>query len=222
MTDRPPELRATRPLREEDRSHLRVLPIFPLPNVVLFPQQLLPLYIFEPRYRQMVSEALAGERLLGVALLRPDWQEEGIEPEPHQVCGAGQITHVTHLVGGNMTILLHGLARVRIERTIQKEPYRLAEVTVLAEPIDESPEALKLAEKARSLFGQLQALKPDGDLETLGVLKLLASPIDVFNYLCAHVEFETEAKQELLEMEDLRERLRRICLILSRELAILN
>ncbi len=223
MTGIPPELRADTPLEEEDRSALQQLPVFPLPNVVLFPQQILPLYIFEQRYRQMVNDALEGDRLLAVSLLKPGWEAEDAEHEPHEICGVGQITRVARLVGGNMNLLLHGLARVRIERTVQTTPYRLAEVSVLTEPVDDTGETSRLAEGARGTFRRVQAMKPGEDREaTQQVLKLLASPIDIFNYLCAHSDFDIEYKQELLEMDDIDERLRRLTVILSRDLAILN
>jgi Lon protease-like protein len=222
VTDKSPELRAQSPLEEEDRSEVRLLPIFPLPNVVLFPQQILPLYIFEQRYRQMVNDAVEGKRLIGVALLKPGWEDEGVDPEPHEVCGVGEITHVSRLVGGNMNIVLHGLARVSIERTVQTTPYRLAEVKVLAEPVDESPEIMEVADKARSIFNQTQALKPSKDRQPSRVLKLLTGSIDIFNYLCAHSEFDVEQKQELLEMDDLGARLRFLAVLLARDLAILN
>ncbi len=122
MTERPPELRAEGPLEEEDRSLVRQLPIFPLPNVVLFPQQVLPLYIFEQRYRKMVNDALEGERLLGVSLLKPGWEEEGVGPEPHEVLGAGEISRVARLAGGNMNIVVRGLARVQISGPSRPRP----------------------------------------------------------------------------------------------------
>lgn len=222
MTGGPPELHPQSPLDEEDRSSLTRVPVFPLPNVVLFPQQVLPLYIFEQRYRKMINDALEGQRLVGVSLLKPGWEEEGVEPEPHDVLGVGEITRVTRLAGGNMNIVLHGLARVRVVETVQTHPYRLAEVRVMADEVDEGPEAHRMAEKAARAFGRLQALKPGQDRQPLTVLKLLDSPIDIFNYLCAHVELDVSFKQELLEMEDLGERLRHLVVLLTKDLAILN
>jgi Lon protease-like protein len=218
----PPELRGQSPLEEEDRSAADVVPIFPLPNVVLFPQQVLPLYIFEQRYRKMVNDAIEGRRLIGVSLLKPGWEEEDVDPEPHEVCGVGEVTQVTRLVGGNMNIILHCLARVSIVQTIQTVPYRLAEVEVLAEPDEDSSELVGLAERVRNIFNRTQALKPSQDRHSAQVLKLLANPIDIFNYLCAHSEFDVELKQELLEMDDLRERLKLLATLLGRDLAILN
>lgn len=222
MTGIPPELRSQRPLKEEDRSALSVVPVFPLPNVVFFPQQVLPLYVFEQRYRKMVNDALEGQRLIAVSLLKSGWEEEDVEPEPHEVCGVGEISQVTRLVGGNMNIVLNGLARVRILRTVQTSPYRLAEVEVLAEPDDESPEVLQASERARNIFNRAQALKPSQERHSEPVLKLLANPIDVFNYICAHSDLDLEQKQELLEMDDLLGRLKLLAILLGRDLAILN
>jgi Lon protease-like protein len=70
-----------------------IIPIFPLPNVVLFPSVFLPLHIFEPRYRAMVRDALGGDRIIGMALLRPGWDAhyEG-SPAVYEVGCAGLIT----------------------------------------------------------------------------------------------------------------------------------
>lgn len=222
MSERPPEFGAEGPLEEEDRSRVRLLPVFPLPNVVFFPQQTLPLYIFEQRYRSMVKDALEGDRLLAVALIKPGWENRGVEPEPYEVCGAGEIIQATHLMGGNMNILLRGLARVRILRTVKESPYLVAEVSVLAEPADDSPETVRLAELARSIFFRAQEMKPGRDPDSHLALKLLASPMDIFNYLCAHYDLEVPQKQELLEMDGMVERLRLLAIILGREMAILN
>ena len=72
-----------------------LLPLFPLPNVVLFPNVFLPLHIFEPRYRQMVADALDTDRMIGMVLLRPGWDRdyEGNPPVYAMGC-SGVITHV--------------------------------------------------------------------------------------------------------------------------------
>src|SRR5918998_3396267 len=91
------------------------LPIFPLPNVVLFPNVFLPLHIFEPRYRQMVTDTLAGERMIGMVLLQPGYESdyEGT-PAVYDIGCAGLITHVERLNDGRFNIVLRGLERFRI------------------------------------------------------------------------------------------------------------
>ena len=80
-----------------------LLPIFPLPNVVLFPNVFLPLHIFEPRYREMVADAVASDRMIGMVLLRPGWQGdyEG-RPPVFPVGCSGVITHVDKLEDGQI------------------------------------------------------------------------------------------------------------------------
>src|SRR5512134_2216313 len=85
------------------------IPIFPLPNVVLFPKVFLPLHIFEPRYRAMVDDALAGDRIIGMVLLRPGYEAnyEG-RPPVYAVGCAGSITHAERRDDGRFNIVLHG------------------------------------------------------------------------------------------------------------------
>jgi uncharacterized protein len=111
-----------------------VIPIFPLPNVVLFPNVLLPLHIFEPRYRTMLADALAGDRIIGMALLQPGWQAtpEAERPRVYPVGCAGVITHVEPLRDGRSDIVLRGVAKFRITSEQEtSKPYRLAAVDTL-------------------------------------------------------------------------------------------
>jgi uncharacterized protein len=119
------------------------IPLFPLPNAVLFPTALLPLHIFEPRYRAMVADALEGERLIGLVMLRPGWQRhyEGT-PAVYPVGCAGFITHSDRLPDGRYNIVLRGFEKFRIleERTARDGPdcYRIARVETIEEPRSEN------------------------------------------------------------------------------------
>ncbi len=86
------------------------IPLFPLPNVVLFPHVTLPLHIFEPRYREMVSTALEGDRMIGMVLLRPGWEGdyEG-RPPIYEVGCTGLITHAERTTDGRYNHVLRGL-----------------------------------------------------------------------------------------------------------------
>lgn len=106
------------------------IPVFPLPNVVLFPGVPLPLHIFEPRYREMVRDASAGHEIIGMALLRGDWQKQYEQnPEIFETGCAGKIVHVEALADGKSNILLHGLREFTIRRHIFDKSYRQAEVS---------------------------------------------------------------------------------------------
>src|SRR5688500_6346562 len=116
---------------------LRHLPVFPLPDVVMFPHALLPLHIFEPRYRKLTRDALAGNRLMGLALLIED--EVVGEPPPRfaSILGVGEIVMARELPDGRFDLVLRGRTRVRLERElVTEEPYRLIIATEIP---DESP-----------------------------------------------------------------------------------
>src|SRR5262249_61215492 len=93
--------------------------LFPLPTLVLFPHVLQPLHIFEPRYRQMTADALAGDRLIAMALLRPGWEKdyEGRPPIYSVIC-VGRIVAEKRLPDGRFNILLRGVSRARVRREL--------------------------------------------------------------------------------------------------------
>src|SRR5947207_3886214 len=112
-----------------------LLPLFPLPNVVLFPNVFLPLHIFEPRYREMVADALSTDRMIGMVLLRPGWERdyEG-RPPIYPIGCSGVITHADRLADGRYNIVLRGLDRFRvIEEDASRSSYRRAIVEPLRE-----------------------------------------------------------------------------------------
>lgn len=108
------------------------LPLFPLPHVTLFPHGLLPLHVFEPRYRALTEAALAGEGLIGMAVLRPGWEEDYPgNPPLHDVVGLGRVIKDERLADGRFNLLLVGLARARVLAEIQSTPFRVARVELL-------------------------------------------------------------------------------------------
>ena len=106
-----------------------IIPVFPLPNVVLFPGVPLPLHIFEPRYREMVRDAAAGHEIIGMVLLRGDWRPRYHEnPDIFESGCAGKLVNVESLADGRYNILLHGQREFTIRRHLLEKPYRQAEV----------------------------------------------------------------------------------------------
>ncbi|HEV8268463.1 MAG TPA: LON peptidase substrate-binding domain-containing protein, partial [Thermoanaerobaculia bacterium] len=114
------------------------LPIFPLPDLVFLPETTLPLHVFEPRYRDLLSDALAGEKVIGVQRLKagPSTDAAG-RPELYEIGCAGEIVEHEALEDGRSNIVLKGLFRYRIAREVEAgTSYRVAEVTPLAvEPL---------------------------------------------------------------------------------------
>src|SRR5512135_1984732 len=93
-----------------ESSELLSVPLFPLPNVVLFPRAVLPLHIFEQRYKVMTADALAGRRMVAMAVLRPGWERDYYhKPAIHPVVCVGRILSSEQLPDGNYNFLLQGI-----------------------------------------------------------------------------------------------------------------
>ncbi len=175
------------------------LPILPLPSVVLFPNVFLPLHIFEPRYRQMTADALAGDRLIGMVLLRPGHETdyEGRPPVYGTGC-TGLITHAERLDDGRFNLVLRGLDKFTVlgeEDPAIGRLYRLAIIT----PIDETVPAGDrdpLTDARRQLEGLLAPLF-EGTMESR--LPQNMPDDDLINALAQYLDFDPLEKQALLE-----------------------
>jgi uncharacterized protein len=150
---------------------MRRIPLFPLPGVVLFPGTLLPLHIFEARYRAMVAHALAGERMIGMSMLKPGVDmDEGASPI-FEVGGAGEIVESEELEDGRYNILLEGRFRYRVVAEDSEESYRIAQVELIPSlPFSSSEEGARVRELATNLFEVIRpAIElpplPDEDLD---------------------------------------------------------
>jgi Lon protease-like protein len=130
------------------------IPLFPLPEVVLFPGVTRPLLIFEPRYREMVADALKGNRVIGMVMLQPGYEKdyEGRPPVRDIGC-AGTIAEYQQLPDGRYVILLRGLTTFRVLSEDQRKPYRLAKVQALPEVLKN--EELGPLSTARERLAQL-------------------------------------------------------------------
>jgi Lon protease-like protein len=137
-----------------------IVPIFPLPDVTFFPRTLLPLHVFEARYRAMVMDALSRDRRLCVVKLKPGYEASYAgRPAVHAVCGMGEIVSWERLANGRYNILLRGDARVRIDRELPTDTlYRLVSVTRLEDvgPTgDVMPALARIRAAARALLNAL-------------------------------------------------------------------
>jgi Lon protease-like protein len=173
-----------------------VIPIFPLPDVVLFPGVPRPLLIFEPRYREMVADALKGDRLIGMVLLKPGYEAnyEG-RPPIYEIGCAGEITNYQLLPDGRYTILLRGLVKFRVTGEDQSKSYRLARVDV----IPDTPKAEELAPlsalRERIVVRLLATLAPGADLPPSDL-----SDSDFINAVAQYLDIPDARRQELLEL----------------------
>jgi len=194
------------------------IPIFPLPNVVLFPNVFLPLHIFETRYRQMVDAALSGDRIIGMVLLRPGWEGdyEG-RPPVYPVGCAGVITHAERLADGRFNIVLRGMEKFRIADEDTSQLYRIGNVVPVPEPPAES-----VREEMRGERQRLEALlvpQPEGPRREHKVPSSMADE-DLVNALAQYLEFDPVEKQALLERNGLLERCRSLIELLEMKVIV--
>ena len=174
------------------------LPIFPLPNVVLFPQVFLPLHIFEPRYRAMVTDAMSGDRLIGMALLRPGWESDyDGRPPVYPIGCAGVITHHDRLPDGRYNIVLRGLEKFRITGEDTDRPYRVAQIESLEERLGNGER--EVIGTARRRLEEMLIPKPSG--RGAQAIPSTMSDEDFVNTLAQYMELEPLEKQALLERE---------------------
>jgi Lon protease-like protein len=187
-----------------------VIPLFPLPNVVLFPGVPVPLHIFEPRYRRMLADAVAGAHVLGMVLLRPGWEPHYYNRPPVYPIGcAGRIDQTQALADGRSNILLHGLTRFRVLDEQDGHPYRVASVVAL----EDQPGDPKLLEAARRRV--LSALARATDGPTRLVLQDDV-PHDVFvNALSQSLPLDPVERQSLLDCDSICGRYDRLLEILE-------
>ena len=189
------------------------IPIFPLPNVVLFPNVFLPLHIFETRYRQMVDAALNGDRIIGMVLLRPGWEGdyEG-RPPVYPIGCAGVVTHAERLADGRFNIVLRGMEKFRIASEDTGQLYRIANVIPVPEPPADS-----VRDQMREERQRLEALlvpQPEGQQREHRVPSSMADE-DLVNALAQYLEFDPVEKQALLERDGLLNRCRSLIELLE-------
>ena len=187
-----------------------LLPLFPLPNVVLFPNVFLPLHIFEPRYREMVADAVKSDRMIGMVLLCPGWQGdyEG-RPRVYPIGCSGVITHVDPLPDGRYNLVLRGVERFRILEEDDRLSYRRASI----EPLPESTCRGEDLAAVRNQRAKLDALLAPAIQRSLAdipggepkIPKAMADE-DLVNALAQYLDFEPLEKQALLEQRSLRSR----------------
>jgi len=213
------------------------IPVMTLPNATLFPQALLPLYIFEPRYRQMLRDVLQTNRMFSVAMQKPGCLRE----VPAPVAGLGVVRVSVGHDDGTSHLVLQGLIRVELLETIRYKPYRLQRIRVLETPPVDTVTVDALVAKVRELLAErlttglplpfpTMAGKEDdvespcqcsenvgqAVLEHVGALR---NPEHVADLVSCAVLRCARRRQAILEATDIPTRLRRLILFLTEEIA---
>ena len=211
------------------------VPVMTLPDATLFPQALLPLYIFEPRYRRMLAEALDAERMFCVAMQKPDRTRE----TPSPVAGLGLIRVSVAHRDGTSHLILQGLARVELRKTVRYKPYRVQHIRLLESSPRNDVAVDALVAKVRELLAERIAMglpfpfpvmssskstkagqeapKSSATKEILKYLDELANPEHVADLVSCAVLARATERQTILETVDLEARLKRLIYFLLAE-----
>lgn len=189
-----------------------IVPVFPLPNVVLLPRAVLPLHIFEERYRDMTADALASDRRIAMALLRPGWTENyhGIPAIEPVVC-VGEILRHEQLEDGRYNLLLMGRLRAQVLREERAGLYRVAEV----EPLD-GPDRLEIdllahrQKLTQLLTGESPLARQPLSPKFAELLRSVIPTSEAADVIAYHMVDDLREKQLLLEEADPIVRLDRV------------
>lgn len=184
------------------------IPIFPLPNIVFFPKILLPLHVFEPRYRKMVADALGGEQKIGLVLLQEGWEEDYSGTSAMFPVGClGKMEAHERLAHGRFNILLRGLARFEVVDFVQQFPYRIARVRLLRDdplrmrPAQQLRERNRFLERFEQYLSEVMGVKVEKEmLDRTGTLEA------VINQVAATLDIPVSEKQELLQITAVADR----------------
>jgi Lon protease-like protein len=195
-------------LQERITRSTEALKVFPLPSAVLLPHSVLPLHIFEPRYRQLVGDALVGDKVMALAQLEPGWESRYAERPPMQrmMC-VGLIAWHEELEDGRYNILLQGVCRARMLSELPAEHlYREARVELLLDAPYHGPEEEQLRQAVLELAGRVPPSFSEGLLPAVA----RASGGALADVVASAIIPEPERRQELLTQLDVRQRLRAV------------
>jgi len=202
------------------------IPVMILPNVTLFPQAMLPLYIFEPRYRRMLADALHGNRMFAMAMQKPGSKRETASP----VAGLGIVRVSVGHRDGTSHLILQGVARVELAEAVRYKPYRVHRVKPLPSPPCDSVMVDALLIKVRELLAERIELglpfpfpvlasppkepkQPPPQVspkEILGFLEAIRDPAQAADLVSCATLPDGEERQSIMEAVDVETRLRRL------------
>lgn len=190
-----------------------------LPGALLFPHALLPLYIFEPRYRAMLDHCLSGNRMFCVALIKPGVADARSTDDFFHVSGCGLVRACVGNPDGTSNLILQGLARVRFTEFVQQRPYLVAKIEEIPSVDGDTVEAEALGEKVLELCRQLKERGSEPSAQLENFLSHLSNP-DMLTDLVAHTFVSNPfRRQALIEESSIPARMRLLIRYLGEELA---
>lgn len=199
-----------------------ILPILPLRGVVVYPNTAVPLTVGQPRSIKLVDDVVAADKLVGlVAALNPEQESPG----PNELYRVGTIATVHRLLrapDGTVRLLVQGMERFRLGEFVQEEPYLKARVHLAPEMNEENIETDALARNARDQFQQITQMIPSFPEELVSSIVSLEDPLQTVYTIANFQRMELKDAQEILELDSVYEKLKRLIGLLVREAEVLQ
>jgi Lon protease-like protein len=195
------------------------VPVMPLPGVLLFPNALLPLHIFEPRFRDMLDHALHDDRMLCVALVRPERQQWRTSADFFPVSTVGLIRACVERSDGASDLILQGIRRVKFSEFEQETPFPIARIKPLKTRTKLTVETDALAAKVLEFYAQLKNSGRELPEKIDHYLSEMADPEMLADLIASTFISDAARRQQLLEELDLNQRLRLLIQYLREESA---
>jgi ATP-dependent Lon protease len=198
----------------------KVVPVLPLKEMVVFPESMSPLAIGQERSVKLVEDVVSGDRVVALVTVGnaeadpPGWDDL------YEVGTAAVVQKMIRVPDGTLRILVQGLRRIRIEQRVHEEPYLVAEIAEVPDVVEESRELEALTRNVQTLFGRIIGLVPYLPEELQLAAANVENPSALSHLVASTMRIKTDEKQRLLELADVKERLREISVILNRELEV--
>jgi len=195
------------------------LPVLPLRDMVVFPEMAAPVMVGQPRSLELVREAMKGNRMVAVVAQR---NPESVPAQPEDLYGIGTagVLHELGRAENAIRLVVQGLTRVRIVDFVQRQPYLVARVQPAFEPVEQSVELDALVRTVKDLFGRFVRSAAELSDELATTAEKMNDPRQLAYIIASAVPLPTRGRQELLEMDQVSGRLRRLVQVLQHELAV--
>ena len=197
-----------------------LLPVLPLKESVVFPSSMTPLAIAQERSVRLVDEAVAGDLTIALVTARNAEEDAQTAEDLHDVGTSAVVHKMIRVPDGTLRVLVQGVDRVRLDGLEETDPYLVGRFTPLPDVIEREKEVEALSRSVEALFGRIIAVAPYLPEELELAAANAESPSALANLIASTIRLPTEERQELLAAADVEERLRRLTVILSRELEV--
>ncbi len=207
---------------DELANYPDILPILPLRGVVVYPQTAVPLTVGQPRSIKLIDDVVASDKLVGlVAATNPELETPGAT-DLYRVGTIATVHRLLKAPDGTIRLLVQGMARFRLGEFVAEEPYLKAKVHFSPELVEEGLEVDALARNARDQFGQIAQLIPSFPEELISSVLSLEDPLQTIYTIANLQRIELADAQQLLELDSVTEKLRKLVSLLVRELEVLT